>query len=162
MTKIISAVLIVFTFSVSGFSQSKVMKNLSESYDNATTLMFYYSTLKMLIPDDKPELKELIYDVEKIKLLMVDSLYRGEEIGEIRDGLEEEGYDEAMSIRHEDNNIIVYIKEKGGTTSGFFFLMEKDNGLTALDLVGKVPMDKLDLLTKNLDLLTDARNLPFN
>jgi len=67
-----------------------------------------------------------------------------------------------MSIRHEDNNIIVYIKEKRGVTSGFFFLMEEDNGLTALDLVGKVPMDKLDLLTKNLDLLTDARNLSFN
>jgi len=95
MKKIISAVLIVLTISVSGFSQSKVMKNLSESYDNATTLVFYYSTLKMLIPDEKPELKELIYDVEKIKLLMVDSLYRGGEISNIKDSLEEEGYDEA-------------------------------------------------------------------
>lgn len=163
MKNFLITLLIIASIPIFGFSQSKVMKKLSDTYDDATVLVFYYSTLKMLIPEDNTELRELIYDIEKIKVLVVDDLSEGKQkIGEIKADLEKEGYDEAMSIRHEENNIIVYIREKKGVTNGFFFLMEEDSGLTALDLVGKVPLDKLGLLTDQLDVLTEARNLSFN
>lgn len=163
MKRIIFCLILLITAASAGYSQSKVMEKLSETYEDATVLVFYYSTLKMIIPDDSPELKDLIYDVEKIKLLMVDSLTQGkQEINEIRSLLEKDGYDEAMSVRYEDNNVIIYIKEKKGVTSGFFFLMEEENGLTAFDLVGKVPMDKLGSLTDHLDLLKNARDLSFD
>ena len=145
------------------FSQSKVMKRLSDNYEDATILVFYYSTLKMYIPDEQQELRDLIYNVEKIKLLMVDSIANGrQKISEIKADLEDEGYDEAMSIRHDENNIIVYIKEKNGITSGFFFLMDEESSLTAIDLVGQVPLNKLNVLTDHLDMLKDPRNQFFN
>jgi hypothetical protein len=153
----------VFCVTISGYCQSKVMENLSETYEDASVLVFYYSTMKMLIPEDKQELRDLIYNVEKIKVLMVDSLTEGKQkISEIKAELEKDGFDEAMSIRHEENNIIVYIKEKNGITKGFFLLMEEDYGLTAIDLVGEFPLNKINVLTDNLDLLKDPRNLGFN
>jgi len=139
------------------------MKNLSEDYEDATVLVFYYSTLKMFIPEENQDLRELIYNVEKIKVLMVDSLRdEKQKISKIKNDLNDEGFEEAMSIRHDENNIIVFIKEKKGITSGFFFLMEEGAGLTAIDLVGQVPMSKLSVLTDHLDLLKDPRNKLLN
>lgn len=163
MKKTLFAILIMACIPIIGFSQSKVMEKLSNTYDDATVLVFYYSTLKMLIPEESTELRELIYNIEKIKVLMIDDLFDGkQEIDQIKEDLNNDGYEEAISIRHEENNIIVYIREKRGKTSGFFFLMEEDNGITALDLVGEIAIDKLGLLTDQLSVLTNARNFSFN
>ena len=55
-------------------AQSRAMENLSEKYEDGFVLMFYHSTLKMLIPEENKELQEVIYGIEKIKLLRVSEL----------------------------------------------------------------------------------------
>ena len=139
-------------------AQSRAMENLSEKYEDGFVLMFYYSTLKMLIPEDNKKLREVIYGIEKIKLLRVSDLSETKSENEIvKSDLEEEGFEEAITIRHDGNNMIIYIKEKKGVTKGAFFLMEEDSSLTVLDLVGEIPIDKLFTLSKEIDMLTEAR-----
>jgi hypothetical protein len=134
------------------------MENLSEKHEDGFVLMFYYSTLKMLIPEDNEKLREVIYGIEKIKLLRVSELAETKTENEmVKSDLREEGYEEAITIRHDGNNMIIYIKEKKGITKGAFFLMEEDSSLTVLDLIGEIPIDKLFTLSTEIDMLTEAR-----
>jgi hypothetical protein len=54
------------------YSQSKVMRHLADEFPEARALVFYYSSLNMLNIDDNPEFSEMIRDIEKIKVLIVE------------------------------------------------------------------------------------------
>ena len=73
------------------------MENLSDKHDDKFVLMFYYSTLKMLIPEENEELQDVIYNIEKIKMLRVDALEdESTDMANIKSDLDSEGYEEAM------------------------------------------------------------------
>lgn len=159
MSNRILLILAGLSFPFLGNGQSKAMENLTEEFPDSRPLVFYYSTLKMFVPPENIELKELIYDIEKIKVLFVsDSDISSYPQSEIKSDLVDDGYDEAMTIRHDGNDILVYVKEKNGSADGFFLFMEGEDGLTALDLEGTIPLDKIGLLTGQMESLKNARN----
>ena len=158
MRKLIVILLILAVVPSFCIAQSRAMENLSEKHEDGFVLMFYHSTLKMLIPEDNKKMQEVIYGIEKIKLLRVSELTETKTENEmVKSDLREEGYEEAITMRHDGNNMIIYIKEKKGITKGAFFLMEEDSSLTVLDLVGEIPIDKLFTLSTEIDMLTEAR-----
>ena len=158
MRKIVLLMIIATAFPSLSQAQSKAMENLSEKHEeDGFVLMFYYSTLKMLIPEENEELQDVIYGIEKIKLLRVDDSGSEGDLQNVKVDLQSEGFEEAMTARHEGSKMIVYIKERKGMTKGAFFLMESDSSLIVLDLVGEIPIDKLFTLSNEIDMLTDAR-----
>jgi hypothetical protein len=164
MQKLLFAFLLLAFIPEVSEGQSLAMKNLSEKHeDDGFVLMFYYSTLKMLIPENNTDFQELIYDIEKIKMLRLDNdvLEEGEYSKIIAD-LNKDGFEEVITMRHNGDNVMVYLKEKRGMTKGAFFMMESDSTLTTLDLVGQIPIDKLFTLSNEIDMLTDAnQNILF-
>lgn len=142
-----------------GNAQSKAMRHLAEKHEDAFTLMFYYSTMKMLIPEENVEFQDIIYGIEKIKLMKIDNEDMGDENQTILSDLSSDGFEEAMTMRHEGTNMVIYIKEHKGITKGAFFLMESDSTMTVLDLVGEIPINKLFTLSNEIDMLTSVKGI---
>ncbi len=139
-----------------GFSQSKAMRNFSDVHDDAFTMVFYYSTLKMWLPEDDEELKAIIHDLEKIKLLRLDEdEFDGKEaLSTIKSDLAKEGYEEALVMSGPKGNMMIYIREHNGKQKGIFMMFGEDGSVTILDIIGSIPIDKLLTLQDKIETLT--------
>jgi hypothetical protein len=139
-----------------GFSQSKAMRNFSDVHDDAFTMVFYYSTLKMWLPEDDEELKAIIHDLEKIKLLRLDEdEFDGKEaLTNIKSDLVDEGYEEALVMSGPKGNMMIYIRERNGKQKGIFMMFGEDASVTILDIIGSIPIDKLLTLQDKIETLT--------
>ena len=129
-----------------GSAQSKTTQRFHEEHEGAFVLFFYNNTLKMLNMEDNAEFDELIKDIDKMKFIRVDKGERGIERSDFQDLVNEyhdEDFEDLMTMRHEGMNVDVYIKEKGGVTSGLVLLMDDDESLSILDIKGQVPLNKL-------------------
>jgi hypothetical protein len=133
-------------------AQSKVMRNLSEEFPDGRVFMFYHSSLRMLNIEDDPDFDRMIRDIEKIKVLMIekeDSLDSDKILSEIRDGLADEDFEELMEVKSKDYNIGVYILEDD-EIEGFFLIMNEDDNLVAIDLVGSMPIGDIGQLVDKI------------
>ena len=112
----------------------------------------------MVIKEDNKELKELIYGIEKIKMLRIDDengLLSNADIVNIKADLTRDNYEEGLSMRMGGKNTLAYIREKNGTMKGLFILISEEASLTIFDLIGEIPIDKLFTLTKEIEMLTE-------
>lgn len=143
--------------SFTGYSQSKAMRNFSDIHDDAFTMVFYYSTLKMWIPEDEPELIEVIRDLEKIKLLRIneDEFDGKAAMSTIKSDLVGEGYEEALVLKSPGRDMMIYIHEKNGKQKGIFMMLGQDSSVTILDIIGSIPIDKLLTLQEKIQTLTE-------
>ena len=142
--------------------QSRAMRKASEKYEDGFTMVFYYSTLKMVIPEENEDLRNLIRGIEKIKMLRVneDTYAIGPKDGEqIVEDLHRDGYEEGLSMRVNGKNTLVYIKEQNGVMQGVFILFAEESSVTMLDLLGEVPIDKLFTLTTEIEALTGNESI---
>lgn len=134
------------------FAQSKMMRNLSEQYEEAFSMVFYHSTLNMMNVDEDPEFSALIKDLEKIKLIRLDKDkfdFSDAMMVELKDEIIDEEYEELMTVRHDGSDVKVYIKERKGVTTGLFMYMDEINDFTAFDITGSVPLKQLtNLISK--------------
>lgn len=116
-------------------AQSKVMKNLSERFPDATTFMIYHSSLTMLNQTDDPEIAELASSIDKIKVLTFDS-FSSEEKKKLVDDLESYGFEALMTIKHKGSDVLVYLLEDDDEIEGYFLLVQSEDGTMAIDVIG--------------------------
>ncbi len=155
-------IFLILSIPATVYGQSRAMRNISEKYEDAFTMVFYYSTLKMVIPEDNTELKELIYGIEKIKMLRIDdenSQFSDTDIADIKADLIRDDYEEGLSMRMGGKSTIAYIREKKGAMNGLFILIGEDDTTTIFDLIGEIPVDKLFTLTKEIESLTENASI---
>ena len=138
--------------------QSKVMRNLADEFPEARALVFYYSSLNMLNIEEDPEFAEMIKDIEKIKVLIVEK--ESTEVSEkVIPGLKAEltnyKFEELMTVRNKDYDIGVYIKEDDSDIEGFFFIMNEEENLIAVDLVGSMPVGDVGMLIDKIKQAND-------
>lgn len=128
------------------FGQSKTTQELHKKYEDSFYLYFYRNTLKMLNQDDNEEFAALIDDIEKMKFLQIDKGKHQFDRNAIR-GLmqeyQEDEFEELMTIRDEDADIKIFIKEKDKITHGLVMLINDEDNLAILDIKGSVPLNKL-------------------
>jgi len=146
---LVSIILIIDSVAV---GQTKSTQELHEKYDEAFTLFFYKSTLKMMTPDNQ-EFKDLIGGIEKAKLLRVekDSRFEYGDVAKYISDIKGESFEVAMTVRHDGNNMNVYIKEDDGKTEGVILLLDSENEFSILDIVGSVDLGKISLLAQQID-----------
>ena len=146
------AILVLALLPCYTLAQSKVMRNLSEEFPDGRVFMFYHSSLRMLNVEDDPDFDRMIRDIEKIKVLMIEkeeSFESEKVLSEIKDGLEDEEFEELMAVKSKDYNIGVYILEDD-ESEGFFLLMNEDDNLIAIDLVGSMPIGDIGQLVDKI------------
>ena len=150
--------LLLILFPSLAFSQSKVMRNLADEFPDARVLMFYHSTLNMLNLEDDPEFAEMIRDIEKIKVLIVEKSSSDDKKGAVADlklDLGKYDFEELMTINSKDYDIGVYINDDDGDIEGFFFIMNEEDSLIAVDLVGSMPVSDVGMLIDKMKQAND-------
>ena len=144
MKKLVAILFLVAPFF--SFAQSETTQQFHEEHEGAFVLFFYNNTLKMLNMEDNAEFDELIKDIDKMKFIRVDKNDRGidkNKFQELVNQYHQEDFEDLMTMRQEEMNINVYIKEKKGVTTGLVLLMDDDESLSILDIKGAVPLNKL-------------------
>lgn len=155
--KIIYIVIVaLLPFTVS--AQSKAMRQLVDEYPDARVIMIYHSSLNMLNMDDDPDFARMIRDIEKIKVLIIDK--EGEDYNEktlpaLKSELSDTGFEKLMVVKSKDYDIGAYILEEDDDIEGFFFVMEEDDSLVAVDLVGSMPVSDIGQLMEKLQEAQD-------
>ena len=140
------------------FAQSKVMRNLADEYPEARALVFYYSSLNMLNIEDDPEFAEMIQDIEKIKVLIIEKEaedFDNTTVASIKSDLGKYAFEELMTLKNKDYDIGVYIKDDDGDIEGFFFIMDEEDSLIAVDLVGSMPVGDVGKLIDKIKQAND-------
>ena len=143
-------------FSTMGYSQSKVTQKLQEQNSDGLVLFFYNNTLRMINQKDDQEFDDLIRDIEKMKFLMI-----GKKEGKVLpyqklvQQYKDDDFEEAMTSRFEGKNFDIFVKEKNGKTKGMLVLVNSEESLFVLDIVGKIALNKVTKLYSTLDGSTE-------
>ncbi len=143
--------LVFLVVPILSFSQSRAMKEISDKHDGFT-MVFYYSTLKMWLSEDEAELKKIIYDIEKIKVLRLDEddQIEPDEMTLIKKKLSDQDYEELMVIKGPTRNLMIYIREG----KGIFILGSEGSEIMIIDIIGTIPINKLLTLQDKIETLT--------
>lgn len=139
-------------------AQSATTESLSKKHTGVLSLFFYNNTLRMLNQTDDKEFDELIKDIEKMRFLLIrknESKFRETDYKKLVSDYKAERFEEIMTSRHDGKNFDVYLKEKEGTTKGMLVLINDEDNLYVLDILGKIALDKITSLYETLDESTD-------
>lgn len=135
------------------FSQSKTTQALEKRFhDQTRSFFFYHNTLRMINQEEDPELDALIKDIEKMKLLLIrkDSVAFTQKVyyGIVNE-YKNEAFEEMMTSRHDGKNFDVFVRE--GKNKGMLVLVNADEALFVLDIVGTIALNKVTDLFQKMD-----------
>ncbi|MCU0384181.1 MAG: DUF4252 domain-containing protein [Cyclobacteriaceae bacterium] len=162
MTKLQSIFLLASVLAVQTiFAQSKSTQDLHKTYPDAKNFFFYKNTLRMLNQTDSKEFDELIKDIEKMKILIIDksSVFSATNFKNLTTSYKKEGFEEIMTSRVEGRNFDIYLKEKNSKTLGTIVLVSDVDKLYVLDVVGSVPMQKIPEFFKQINSSSELQNV---
>lgn len=137
------------------YCQSKSITHFRSDYKENGNVFFYSSTLKMLNPENNPELADILKDIDEIRVLNYnkpEQNFNIDDVVKLKQDLKDEGYDNLMMIRDKGSGIDLFKREKRGKTVGFVAVIENDDTLVLIDLSGNINMDKFMELKKKLDI----------
>lgn len=132
--------------------QSNTTNALEKKYD-ALALFFYNNTLRMLNQSDDKAFDELIKDIEKLKFLMIKKTgnFSVTEYKKVVSDYKAETFDEIMTSRFDGKNFDIFVKEKDNKTKGMLVLVNDEQNLFVLDIVGSLALNKVTELYKTID-----------
>ena len=152
MQKLLFPILIFYSLSVAG--QSKSIDRFRKEFKEDNNVFIYRSTLQMLNAENNPEFSDLVKDIEEIRVLnyiKANQSIKPEEISNLKNNLKEENYQELMIFAEQGNKIMLYGREKREKTIGFVALVEDQEKLMIVDVVGDLDMKKFMQLKNKLD-----------
>lgn len=161
MIRLFLVTTVLFAHATIVFSQSKTTENLHKKYADSRSFFFYNNTLRMLNQEENKEFDELIKDIEKMKLLMINrpvNKIEKAEVNKLSAAYKAEAYEQMMVARHSGKNVEVLLKEKNGKTIGTVFLMTDDEYVYVLDILGSVALNKVTSFLNTLDKSTELNN----
>jgi hypothetical protein len=137
-------IIIFFTIiSLAVNAQSKTTEALHEKNSDALALFFYNNTLRMLNQNDDPEFDALIKNIEKMKFLMIGKKDKALDFKKLASDYKAESFEEVMTSRYQGKNFDVYIQEKNKKTSAMLVLVNDEDNLYVLDIVGSIDMNNV-------------------
>jgi hypothetical protein len=141
-------------------AQSKTTEALNKQYKDARAFFFYNNTLRMLNQTDDKDFDELIKNIEKMKLLLIDKTtnFTAADYKKITKDYKAESFEEIMTSRHQGKNFDVFMKEKDGKTKGVLVLVSDSTNLYVLDIVGSIALNKITKLYSTIDESSDIGN----
>lgn len=137
---------------LAALAQSKTTEALEKRHSDARTLFFYHNTLRMLNQAEDEAFDAMIRDIEKMKFLMIRK--RGsEDYRKLVSDYKSEKFEEMMTSRFEGKNFDVFMRD--GNDRGMLVLINDDENLFVLDIVGSIALDKVTSLYEKLDESSD-------
>jgi hypothetical protein len=142
---------------LSANAQSKTTEMLHKKYTDAMSLFFYNNTLRMINQKEDKDLDALIKDIEKMKFLMIrkPAGFSAADYKKLTADYKSEAFEEMMTSRIEGKTFDVFAKEKDGKTKGMLVLVNDQENLYVLDIVGRIALDQVGNLYKTIDSSTE-------
>ena len=139
---------VLFVFSTNPVqSQNELFKTLKDSYNVNAELYFYASTLRMINISRDPNFDELVRDIDKMTFYQLDELPSAEIRQFVSQLYSEYGFEEMITVDSKEETIYVVGKEESE-----FIAIIKSGGFTmAVDLEGKIRVDKIPELVNSLN-----------
>ena len=114
-----------------------------------------FSLFTNLEPDD-PETKELANAISKlkgVKILASDSIANGRKYyQEASKNIRKSQFEELMSVRDGDKDMVFMIKEEGGIINELLMLVGGDHQFVAMDLFGEIDLKQISKLSKGMNM----------
>ena len=114
-----------------------------------------FSLFTNLEPDD-PETKELANAISKlkgVKILASDSIADGRKYyQEASKNIRKSQFEELMSVRDGDKDMVFMIKEEGGIINELLMLVGGDHQFVAMDLFGEIDLKQISKLSKGMNM----------
>ena len=114
-----------------------------------------FSLFTNLEPDD-PETKELANAISKlkgVKILASDSIANGRKYyQEASKNIRKSQFEELMSVRDGDKDMVFLIKEEGGIINELLMLVGGDHQFVAMDLFGEIDLKQISKLSKGMNM----------
>lgn len=136
------------------FAQSETTQALQKEYGDMFSLYFYKNTLRMLNQKEDKDFDDLIRNVEKMKLLMVNKTEKnfGEnEYKKLTSRYKAEFYDPIVTSRFDGRNFDIFLNDKKGSTPGTVVLVNDSTSLYILDIIGTFDVSKAGALFSVID-----------
>lgn len=150
--RLIIFALLMTTFNLNvALAQSKPTEKLARQYPGSRAFFFYNNTLRMINQKEDAEFDELIKDIEKMKLLLIKKDNKGFDYKKLVSEYKSDSFEEIMTSRHEGKSFDIFVKEKNGDTKAMLVLVNDDENLFVLDIVGKIALDKVTKLYSVID-----------
>jgi hypothetical protein len=143
MNKVFAIGLLLFSQAV--FAQSTTTEKLLKDYDGSFNIFFYHNTLRMFNQKDNKEFDDMVKDIEKMRVLIIDKNKMGftaDAYKKLVDGYQKESYEGIVSVRHDGKKLNVYVKEKNGKTKGTVLLANDSTSVYVLDILGSIDVSK--------------------
>lgn len=152
----IPRIVLLITFcssALGGYAQSKTTEALHKKYSDAMSLFFYNNTLRMINQKEDKALDALIKDIEKMKFLMIHKPagFTTADYKKLTGDYKKEAFEEMMTSRMEGKTFDIFAKEKDGQTKGMLVLINDQDNLYVLDIVGRIALDQVGNLYKTID-----------
>lgn len=152
---VLSAILFVPLITL---GQSKTTEALAKKHTDALSLFFYNNTLRMLNQGEDKGFDDLIKDIEKMKFLMIKKEADKFGAGGYKNLVSEykaEAYEEIMTSRFDGKNFDIFLQEKDGKTKGMLVLVNDEQSLYVLDIIGSIALNNVTKLYETIDKSSD-------
>jgi hypothetical protein len=138
-------------------AQSKTTEAIHKAY-GGRSFFFYHNTLRMLNQKEDPALDLMIKDLEKMKFLMISKDGQKVDYSKLVSDYKAENFESAMTSRHDGKTFDIFLKGDK-KTEGMLVLINDDNNLLVLDIVGSIALDQVTKLYSTLDESSDVGSL---
>lgn len=161
--KLKSAALTIFFTSAILFSsvaQSKTTQNLEKQHRASLSLFFYQNTLRMINQKADPAFDEMIKDIEKMKFLAINKVedsFENTDYKKLVGEYKSEKFEEIMTSRSKGKNFDIFLKGSDEKPDGMLVLVNDDETLLVLDIVGRINLNKITQFYNTLDQSSDIQ-----
>jgi hypothetical protein len=150
-------ILLVLLLATAGvWGQSKTTDQLQSELSDRRVFFLYHNTLRMINQQEDPEFDAIIKDIEKMKLLLVRKEKEAINYNSIRARYEKDAFEPIMTSRFQGSNFDMFVKEKDGKTIGMLVLVNSEESLLILDIVGHIALDQV---TKLYSVINDSSDM---
>ena len=149
--RLLASIALVLVSSAYCFAQSKTTDALQKKYKSSFALFFYNNTLRMINQQEDAEFDELIRDIEKMKLLIIRKKEAGFDYKKLVGEYKGESFEEIMTSRHQGKTFDIFVREKEGKTKAMLVLVNDEENLFVLDILGSIALNKVTKLYSVLD-----------
>jgi len=138
-------------------AQTKTTQALAERYTESMSLFFYKNTPRMLNQTEDKEFDEMIKDIDKLRLLLIDKEknFSAADYKRITGDYQKEAYEPIMTSRAQGRNFDIFLRETQGQTKGMVVLVNDSSSLYVLDIIGKISINNVTGLFNKLDQSSD-------
>lgn len=153
-TKLYLIITVLILSNLAAHAQSKTTLAAQDKYSDAMDFFFYNNTLRMLNQKEDPAFDELIKDIEKMKLLIIKKdaeTFGADGYKKLVGDYKQESFEEIMTSRVDGKSFDIFIQEKDGKTKAMLVLVNAEESLYILDIVGRIALNKVTSLYQTID-----------